>query len=402
MGNWKLIFNITVLLAFAACGGVTSNTQQPPPPSADNNDAVEETTDLNHPSGNTAVVLGANFTDPIGTLSLVPINPPRTPALNLQAVHSDAVVRSFGNKLYVVNRLGADNIQVVDPDAGFDVTRQFSVGQGTNPQQIIVTDETKGYVTLYQPEDNNSSELAVDDLLVVNPATGAVLKTIDLTPFTTDDGERLARASAMVIVGGRIFVAIQDLPADLALPANQPGKIVVIDTETDSVVDSAPLAGRDPVAMTYSPETGMIYIADADYFDVATDFGGIERFDPESVTSQGILVDDLLLGGAPGDMEVGGAKGYVTLGFFNTDTGNFATKVVSFPLDPEEPPALTEVYRGEAFIQDIALDENGRLLVGDRAPEVNGILFIDPETKEVIDGPIHTGPSPSSITFIDR
>ena len=93
MGNWKLIFNLTVLLGFAACGGITSNTQQPPPPSADNNDTVEETTDLNHPSGNTAVVLGANFTDPIGTLSLVPINPPRTPALNLQAIMDQMVDR---------------------------------------------------------------------------------------------------------------------------------------------------------------------------------------------------------------------------------------------------------------------------------------------------------------------
>jgi hypothetical protein len=355
--------------------------------------------DLNHPTGNTAVILGANFTDPIGTLSLLPIEAPRTPALNVQTTHSDAIVRSFGNKLYVVNRLGADNVQVVDPDSAFEVTKQFSVGQGTNPQQIIVTEETKGYVILYQPEDNNSDEMAVDDLLVVNPSTGEILKTIDLTPFTTDDGERLARASAMVIVEDRIFVALQDMPSDLSLPPNQPGKIVVIDTTTDSVVDSLILFGRDPIAMDYSAETEKIYVANASFADLNTPYGGIEVVDPKTVSTEGIVIDDLLLEGTPGDMEVHGTKGFTILSSLDPGTGS---SVVHFDLQNLETPDVTTVYQGQGFIQDIAVDENGILLVGERDPDVNGIFFIDPETTGIIAGPINTGPSPSSITFVER
>jgi hypothetical protein len=387
-----------IFLAFLGCGEVTTTTAQPPAPSADNSDGEEsDVADLNHPTGNTAVVLGANFTDPVGTLSLLPIDSPRTPTKNLQKTHSDAVVRSFGGKLYVVNRLGADNIQVVDPAAGFEVVRQFSVGLGTNPQQIIVIDESKAYVTLYQPEDNRSDDLAVDDLLVVNPSTGTILKTIDLTPFAADDGERFARASAMVVVGGRLFVAVQDLPGNLALPPNQQGKIVVLDTETDRIVGSLILFGRDPIAMDYSDETGKIYVADAYFFDLTTAFGGIEAVDPASLKAEGMVVDDLLLGGTPGDIEVRSPFGFVVLSSLDPDEGSF---VARFGL--EGPSEIVRLYEGTSFIQEIAVDENGLLLVGDRAPEANGILFIDPESGDIVDGPINTGPAPSSITFIDR
>lgn len=370
------------------CGEVTL-TQNPAPPAPDVGKEREPT----------AVILGSSFTDPIGTLNLIAVNPPRTVTSNIQTTHSDAVVRSFDNQLYVVNRLGADNIQVVDPSLNFAVTNQFSTGQGTNPQEIIVINPAKAYVTLYQPEDNRSEELAVDDLLVVNPSSGKILKTIDLTPFTGNDGERLARAASMVRVGNRIFVAVQDLPGDLSRPPNQPGKLVVIDTAIDAVVGLIFLAGRDPIAMTYSPQTGKIYLADADFFDPNSSYGGIEAVDPSAVVTEGIVIDDLLLGGTPGEIEMAGTGGFVVLSSLDPDQGS---SVVRFDLTHPEESAIQTVYQGKAYIQDIAVDENGLLLVGDRDPEVNGILFIDPESGNVLDGPITVGMAPSSIAFIER
>ncbi|HSA60367.1 MAG TPA: hypothetical protein VLJ37_11870, partial [bacterium] len=255
------------LLVCAACGDVTSQTT--PTPSTGTPPPSSAPADPNVRSGNTAVILGANFTDPTGTLSLLAINAPRAPVKNIQTTHSDAVVRSYGGLIYVVNRLGGDNIQVVDPADGFAVAGQFSTGQGTNPQDLIAVSATKAYVSLYQPEDNRSGGLTVDDLIVMNPQTGEILKTIDLTPFTANDGGRFARASDMVKVGGRILVAVQDL-GDLATAADQPGKIVAIDLATDAVADSVVLSCRDPVAMAYSNETALLYVACADYFNLGT------------------------------------------------------------------------------------------------------------------------------------
>jgi hypothetical protein len=391
-------------LFFAACGEVTTQTNQPPAPSSGTPPPSSSAFDAdpNVPAGNTAVVLGANFTDPTGTLSLLPVNAPRTPVKNIQTTHSDAVVRSYGGLIYVVNRLGGDNIQVVDPLDGFAVVGQFSTGQGTNPQDLIAVSAAKAYVSLYQPEDNRSDDLTVDDVIVFNPQTGAVLKPIDLTPFTANDGERFARASDLVKVGNRILVAIQDLGSDLSQAADQPGKIVAIDLGGDTVADSLVLECRDPVAMAYSNATGLLYVACADYFNLGTPYGGVEVVDPDGLESLGVFVTDNDLGGAPGDIEVLGDRGFVTVGTANAGRDVFSTSVVSFNLDVSEAPDVKTLYTGEAYIQDIAVDENGRLLVGDRDPHVNGVLFLDSETGDVVDGPINTGPMPSSMAFIER
>ena len=91
----------------------------------------------------------------------------------------------------------------------------------------------------------------------------------------------------------------------------------------------------------------------------------------------------------------------MTVGYFD-EAFNFLTKVVSFDLDPEGTPVLTNVYQGQGFINDTAVDQNGVLLVGDMDPAVNGTVFVDLTTGEKIDGPITTGSAPYSITFVDR
>lgn len=400
--TFGLLGLITSFVLTAACGTVASQTNSAPPPSSGGTPpSASFSDDPNVPHGNTAVVLGANFTDPTGTLSVLPINAPRTAVKNLQTTHSDAVLRSYGGLLYVVNRLGADNLEVVDP-SDFHVLSQFTVGEGTNPQDLIALSATKAYVSLYEPENNRTDGLTVDDLIIINPQTGAIAKTIDLTPFTANDGGRFARVSDLLKVGGKIFAAVQDLGNDLSLAADQPGKIVAIDTATDSIVDSAVLACRDPVAMAYSKETGFIYVACADYFNLASSFGGVEVVDPATLTSLGIFVTDNDLGGAPGDIEVSGSRGFLTVGTSNSGKDIYSTSIISFNLDVNEAPDVRTLYEGTAYIQDIAVDENGLLLVGDRDPNVNGVLFLDPADGAVIAGPVNTGPLVSSIAFIER
>ncbi len=405
--NFSCCF-LFVLFFFSSCGEITTNTTRAPTPTQ-NNPATDRTpatsADLNHPAGNTAIVLGANFTDPVGSLNLLSINSPHTAATNLQTTHSDASVYSFGNQLYVVNHLGADNIQIVNP-TNFSVTKQCSVGRGTNPQQIIVTASDKAFVSLYQPDQNSSMGLHVDDLIVVNPSADScndfITHTIDLTPLTTDDGDRFARASAMVMIEKNLYVALQDLPGDLSHPANQLGKIAVIDAETNEIIRTIGLQGRNPVAMDYSPITKRIYVGDVDYFYSISDFGGIEVVNPETSQSEGFLISKTTLGGSPADMEVYHSKGFVAVGLFDAITNTYGTKVVSFNLTPNSDLELNELYRSAGYIQDIAVDQNGILLIGDQHPTVNGILFVDPVSHQVVGGPIHLGAAPSSITFIER
>lgn len=352
-------------------------------------------------TGRMAVVLSTDFVT--GTMNLFSLDDPGSLILNATTTHSDAVVRSFDNILYVVNRLGADNIQIVDPGQNFKVTLNCSVGKGTNPQEIIVVSSTKAYVTLYQPDSNKSQGLTVGDVLVVNPSAKSdcsdfITRAIDLTSLTAATGDHLARASSMVIVGNNLFVGLQDVSPTFA--ASHPGKIAVIDTKTDAVADSITETGRNPVTLNYSPVTNLIYVANADFADMsATGHGGIEVVDPMSHQTRGLLINEVLLGGAPGDIEVSGKKIYTTVSSLDPSAG---TRVVSFDLDPNAAPDVTLVYQGKAFIQDIGIDEDGKLVIGDWDPKINGLVFIDPATNAVAGNSIPTGGSPMSMTFIER
>jgi hypothetical protein len=386
------------------CGDISTHTNEPPPPVGSKN--VSD--DPNHPIGNTVVILGSDFgqagSSSIGTLSVLTVDTPRTATSNIQVTHSDAIVRSFNNKLYVVNRLGGDNIQIVDPSQDFKVTLQCSTGNGTNPQDIMIVSPTKGYVTLLNPSSSQNSKLVVADVLVVNLAAKAdcsdfITKTIDLSQYVADDNEPFARASSMVVIGSKVFIALQNLPKDLSLAPDQPGKIVKLDTTTDTIVDSLILDGRNPFDMDYSPETKKIYISDASFHDLSTSFGGIEVVDPDTLTTEGILIDDLDLGASPGPLEVSGTMGFTIVSTLDPKVGS---RVVSFDLKNMTASGVKTVYQGKKFIQSIAVDQNGFLLIGDRDPNINGILFFDPDTGAKVDGPINTGPLPSSITFVDR
>ena len=45
--------------------------------------------------------------------------------------------------------MGGDNIQILDPENDFSTVRQFSVGAGSDPHDILVLSPTKAYVTRY-------------------------------------------------------------------------------------------------------------------------------------------------------------------------------------------------------------------------------------------------------------
>ncbi|MEK7330969.1 MAG: hypothetical protein AAB113_09215, partial [Candidatus Eisenbacteria bacterium] len=59
-----------------------------------------------------AFVLTSDFST--GGLSVIDLDT-RQVAVNVAKVHSDATLRVHGGLIYVVNRFGQDNIQVIDP-----------------------------------------------------------------------------------------------------------------------------------------------------------------------------------------------------------------------------------------------------------------------------------------------
>ena len=68
----------------------------------------------------------------------------RAVSVDVASVHKDARARWHGGLIYVLNRFGADNVQILNPATGYSTVRQFSVGNGANPSDIVVVSRAPG------------------------------------------------------------------------------------------------------------------------------------------------------------------------------------------------------------------------------------------------------------------
>ena len=110
----------------------------------------------------------------VGATSRMGMDAPYTRTIDEYVVHSDALVRTDGRYVYVLNRLFADNVLVLDAADDYSVVNQYSVTSvGLNPSDLVVVSPHKAYISLYE---SNS-------VMICHPLTGAVLGTIDLSGF---------------------------------------------------------------------------------------------------------------------------------------------------------------------------------------------------------------------------
>jgi len=351
--------------------------------------------DITIPTGKMAVIAATNWMDPVGSLASLDTASNYAATLALTTTDgSDVVLRSFFGKIYVINRFGTDTIQVVNPST-FGVVADYSVGKGSNPQDIWVVSDEKAYVTRLDAQNDASGS---EDILIINPVTGARQGAIDLKSYMYDDGEQLSRAAQMVAFDKKLFVCLQDLPANLMNPANAGGKVAVIDTETDSLIKVIELSGRNPADITYSPLTRLVYVSNSGVFnnfvtDVTDPYGGIEVIDPILLESRGIVVDDANLGGYPSEIRLASdVLGFVVVG---------GMSIASF--DPTSYDVFNKSFYTIAgfYLPDFSIDDQGNLLVTETSAATPGIVVLDADDGSVVAGPIAVGATPSSITFVD-
>lgn len=329
-----------------------------------------------------AVVLTTDFsTGSLSTLDLS-IN---TTTDDLLSIHSDASIRVRGDRVYVINRLGQDNIIVLDPSDLATPLTQFSTGNGTNPHDIAFASDTKAYVSRY----------ASDHLLIVDPTTGDSLGTVDLSAFADTDG--LPEASQLALYGDHLFVACQRLDRDNSFAPTDASIIAVVDITTDQLVDTNGIAmtGKNPISAQQRGDKWIITTVNT--FTDLTD-GGIEVIDLGARETEGILVDESTIGGNVGGIAmVSDSRGYVVVS--DATFANFVkrfdliTKSVSDPLD----------NLSGGYTPSIGVLEN-RLYVLDQGsfsdPGSGGIRVFDTDDHTLVAGPLATSLPANAIGFV--
>jgi len=332
---------------------------------------------------------------PSGRFSVADVVPPWSVDANLGSVHSDAVARHHGGLIYIVNRLYADNIQVLDPEQNFATVIQFSVGPGSNPQDIAVVSPDRAYVSRYESVW----------LYEVNPVAGAVVDSIDLSGFADADG--LPDMTQMALVGDLLFVAIQRLDRDNFWLPVFPSYLAVIDTNTNALVDADPLVpgvqgieltGLNPTSeIQVDEEAGIMYIGESGQWNVSD--GGVDAIDAVGLTALGFVTTEGQLGGDVGDftLPVNG-RGHAVL---SVSSPGWESYCVSF--DWTSGDLIDEVWRpGNFSVEDIEVHPGtGQLFLCDRTYTDPGVrVFSAVDGAQLTTSPLDVGLPPFDLVIV--
>src|SRR5262249_4785458 len=216
----------------------------------------------------------------------------RAPACDVASVSSDARVRWYDGRVYVVNRFGADNIEVLDGST-YGLIKQFSVGNGANPYDIAFASPTHAYVTRYESAD----------LWIVNPTTGTHDGTISLAALADADG--IPEMDHLMMVGPLLFVSLQRVDRNAGFQPTDSSLVAVVDTRTDQLVDCDPvhdgvqgilLPRVNPVTpFVFDEPRTRLYLGCVGHYGRVD--GGIVRVDPAGLVADGVVAGEDSLGG---------------------------------------------------------------------------------------------------------
>lgn len=291
---------------------------------------------------------------------------------------TDPALRRFGDRIYVVNRFGADNVTIVDARAG-TVVGQISTGSGSNPQDVAVQGDTI-YV----------AALAAGGVLVLDasrPGEGVVAE-IDLSQLDSEDG--IPNCGTLHLVGDELFVACGILDDDdQFLTPRGVGKVAVIDTSDNSVTTTFDLQHERPFGFfRRSPEGGALggdlLLATAPSFADLTQ-GCLQQIGIGG-ESEGCLVENSDLGGYANGLRYGPEGTLyisVTTGFDQDDQGPLGELLpyADGSLGASMTPAEHRPF-------DVAVCPTGHVAVSDAA---GGLRVYDEEGGELTTEPLDLG-----------
>ncbi len=378
---------LTLPLALLGCdSGGSSNggqTNTPPPVTTPPSPA---------PTPNVAFVLTADPRNGVGSYSTVSLST-RNVSQDIQrgGVSSDAIARTFGGKVYVVNRLNADNIQVIDPAQGFTTpaNAQVSVGNGTNPQDIAFINANKAYVSRLEKTAR---------LLILNPTTLATLGELDLSArLKSNDRDGSPEATHMLVLNSLLYVVLQHLDNFVPIAA---GEVVVIDPATDRIVTVITLPFRNPLSqLHFSATLRRILVSCVGEFGV--DDGGIVAIDPSTNTLDGTLhIPEAALGGDITEFAIISS----TKGVAIVSDASFNNAVITF--NPSNGQRLgTLIAPASTFIPYVALNSRNEVYIAvrDLRTTTPGLRVFDAVTdRDVVPGTLSVGLLPPIwIAFVE-
>ncbi len=311
---------------------------------------------------------------------------PWTLAIDLEDIHHDARARWHAGLYYVVNGGDASNLQIIDPAAGYQTIRQFSLGAGRGPYDIAFREDGIAFVSCYD----------TPELLKVDVQGGHVLDSYSTAPWADADG--IPETGWMQAVGNRLFVTCQRLDRNSWYTPAGSGCLLVFDMAAEAWVDAVPttpeidpvaLGGEDPYPqLELSRDRTQLRVGCTGWYGLLD--GGIEVVDLDGLTSLGFEIDEAELGGDLLDFErVGTGDVWVVV-----SDPSFRTSIRRHVRDI---PGVEVLYQSATYGPvDIACDGASHVYACDRTPGHAGLrVFAADSGAQLTAAPIFTGLPPA-------
>jgi hypothetical protein len=297
---------------------------------------------------------------------------------NIDPINGDAGVRYLGgNDIFILNRSGRDNIQVVDRH-NLKTVLQFKVDANSNPQDIALKDG-KLYVAF----------LGADSIGIYDQEDGKALGKIDLSAYA-DSSDKLPETADVEFVDGTLYALTQNLKTDDNSYKPLTAHLIKIDVAAKKAIKALELPYGNPASISYDSAAGKFYIPCS---------GELFNEDFSAKLDAGIVTVDLArfeigedvateqdLGGNPRNAILYKGKLYMDV---NGDTGDKVVAVSVSGGKVEEIVKLDEPWS----VGGMAIDaKSSTLFVGDRKKDAARLRIFDADTfKERDDSKIDLG-----------
>ena len=339
------------------------------------------------PTTNAAFVLTTDFST--GSYSVVDLTSRNVfKDIRRGGVGSDAIARLFNGRVYVVNRLPVNSIQILDPQQGFTTpttTGALSVDSGSDPQDIAFVNANKAYV----------SRLASARLLIINPTTLTRLGELDLSSLAKpNDSDRSPGLAYMLVHNGLVYVELRHEVAN--------GEVAVIDPTNDSLRAVIQLHGKNPVSeLQFSPTLNRILVSSVGDFagdNGGLNDGGIDAINPDTntVDTQFVVNEATMGGDITAFALVSRTKGFAVVRNVNS-----ASALVTF--NPSTGQRLNSVVGPlSVSVPHVAVNSHNEvyLAVADTQTPTPGLRIFDAITdREITTTPLNVGQLPPAFTL---
>jgi hypothetical protein len=374
------------------------------------------------PSTGVAFVVTTDFYT--GSYSTIDINT-LTPYNDLGKgiINSDVQsVRSFNDKIFIVNSYGRDSIQVLDPVNNFQTVSETSMGTYSNPHDIMLVSPDKAYVTRF----------GSNELWIINPETGVKYdKTIDLSEHSYNyPANNIPYMDKMYYDSSTnyLFVSLQRLNTSWS-PVDY-GSIIVIDTTTDLVKKEIKLQ-LDDAGTEYAKNPATYFrFASKDIWQPATadgnahlliscvgltglsysEDGGLVAIDLADLhCEKGYILKESEIHMEISDFEIkSNSEIYAVTSKYITNSDSISRLArIDYKKNPISVSVLKTNYSsndGYGPLWSLSLHSSGRLFLCDRDVFNPGVRVYDTSNGDLPlnnNNPVYVGFPPSNLIFVE-